>query len=241
MDNTPSPMADTVASRLLEVRSRVREAEARAGREPNSVKLLAVSKKQPTAAIREAYTEGQRDFGESYAQELAQKADELSDLADIRWHMIGHLQRNKAKVVVPRVVRVCSVDSERLLGELHKQLELSEVTTGKQKILGVLLEVNVGGEASKSGAPPAALPRLLEVARGLDRLRVQGLMAIPPRTDSETEAMAFFERLRALRDELGGAEVLPELSMGMSADLEPAIRAGSTEVRVGTAIFGERR
>ncbi|MEZ4369323.1 MAG: YggS family pyridoxal phosphate-dependent enzyme [Polyangiaceae bacterium] len=234
-------MADTsVSARLQAVRARVREAAARAGRDPESVKLLAVSKKQPASAIREAYALGQRDFGESYAQELASKADELSDLSEIRWHMIGHLQRNKARLVVPRVVRVSSVDSERLLAELAKQVEACEVASGKRKVLELLLEVNRGGEDSKSGATPGALPALLQAASAQPRLAVRGLMAIPPQTDTPDVARAFFEGLRELRDRLGGADVLPELSMGMSGDLEAAVAAGSTEVRIGTAIFGER-
>ncbi|MGE0321477.1 MAG: YggS family pyridoxal phosphate-dependent enzyme [Polyangiaceae bacterium] len=235
-------MADTsVSARLQAVRARVREAAERAGRDPKSVKLLAVSKKQPASAIREAYALGQRDFGESYAQELASKADELGDLSEIRWHMIGHLQRNKAKLVVPRVVRVSSVDSERLLAELAKQVEACEVASGKHKVLELLLEVNLGGEDSKSGATPEALPALLQAASAQPGLAVRGLMAIPPQTDTPDAARAFFERLRELRDRLGGADVLPELSMGMSGDLEAAVAAGSTEVRIGTAIFGERR
>ncbi|MCA9627602.1 MAG: YggS family pyridoxal phosphate-dependent enzyme [Myxococcales bacterium] len=234
-------MGDTsVASRLLAVRARIQEAAQRAGRDPAGVKLLAVSKKQPSAAIREAYGAGQRDFGESYAQELASKADELGDLGDIRWHMIGHLQRNKAKLVVPRVVRVCSVDSPRLLRELHKQVEAMRDTVWKNKVLEILLEVNLAAEVSKSGVAPELVPELLSVAETLSGLRVRGLMAIPPRSENSDEARASFERLRALRDELGGVDRLPELSMGMSGDLEPAIAAGSTEVRVGTAIFGER-
>ncbi|MCA9641777.1 MAG: YggS family pyridoxal phosphate-dependent enzyme [Polyangiaceae bacterium] len=234
-------MTDTsVAARLLAVRARVREAAVRAGRDPESVKLLAVSKKQPVSAIREAYALGQRDFGESYAQELATKADELSDLKEIRWHMIGHLQRNKAKLVVPRVVRVCSVDSERLLAELAKQSEACEGAAGRAKTLEVLLEVNLGGEANKSGVSPDALPDLLQAARAYPSLEVRGLMAIPPQTDDPQGARGFFENLRELRDRVGGSRALPELSMGMSGDLEAAVLAGSTEVRVGTAIFGER-
>lgn len=235
-------MADTsVAARLSEVRERIRSAASAAGRDPKTVKLLAVSKKQPTRAIREAYAEGQRDFGESYAQELATKAEELRSLTEIRWHMIGHLQRNKAKLVVPRVLRVSSVDSQRLLAELQRQLEAYNTASGKQKTLEILLEVNLGGEGTKAGANPEELGGLLEYAETLPGLSVRGLMAIPPRTESDNEARVFFEGLRALRDQLGGAERLPELSMGMSGDLEPAIAAGSTEVRIGTAIFGERR
>lgn len=235
-------MADGVAHNLEAVRGRIARALAEAGRSPDSLRLLAVSKRHPASAIREAYALGQRDFGENYAQELASKVDELSDLQDIRWHMIGHLQRNKAKLVVPRATRVSSVDSERLLRELSAQrcarLEAaSEEAAGKRSELEVLLEVKLGDESSKTGAPPAAVPALVELAESLPGLSLRGLMLIPPH---HADPAPYFAELIALRDQLGGARRLPELSMGMSGDLEAAVRAGSTEVRIGTAIFGER-
>jgi pyridoxal phosphate enzyme (YggS family) len=234
-------MAAGVAHNLGLVRARLAGALAAAGRDTLSVSLLAVSKHHPAAAIREAYAAGQRDFGENYAQELARKADELRDLSELRWHMIGHLQRNKVKLVVPHAVRVSSVDSERLLRELSAQRSASPIslneTAGNRTGLEVLLEVKLGDELSKSGAPPAAVPALVELAERLPGLELRGLMLIPPHG---VDPAPYFAELVALHDSLGGAQRLPVLSMGMSGDLEAAVLAGSTEVRVGTAIFGER-
>ena len=221
----------TIASRLADVRERLSEAARRAGRDPESVRLLAVSKTKPEAMIREAYAAGQRDFGENYVQEMVTKAAALSDLSDIRWHLIGPLQRNKAKLVVPVASMVHTVDRASLAAELSRRAEAAGRT------VRVLLEVNVAGEASKAGCAPEDVAALAEAVRGFPNLALAGLMTIPPDTDDRELARPYFRRLREIKDALGG---LSELSMGMSHDFEIAIEEGATIVRVGTAIFGSR-
>lgn len=222
-----------VAERLAEVRARIDAAVQRSGRAPGSVRLLAVSKTKPAQELREAYAAGQRAFGESYAQELEQKAAELSDLPDLEWHFIGHLQTNKAKVVAKVAHVLHTVDKPDLVRELDKRL------TALGRSMRVLCEVNVSGEAQKHGARPDDLRVLLSAIESVRTLTLQGLMTIPP-ADDDAAATRAFEGLCALQKANGGAARLPELSMGMSGDLELAIAAGSTFVRVGTAIFGER-
>lgn len=217
----------SIAARLQVVRAQIAAAAVASGRDPASVKLIAVSKRHPASAIREAYAEGQRDFGENYVQELADKARELADLTDLRWHSIGHLQTNKAKVVSGLQATVHTVDSARLAQALAKASTL-------EAPLPVLLQVNVGGEEQKSGCSVDALPGLIDAVRALPALRLDGLMTIPP--DDEDRTRAAFAALAALAKEHG----LRELSMGMSADMGIAVAAGATMVRVGTAIFGER-
>lgn len=214
---------------LDEVRARIERAATAAGRDPSTVRLVAVSKTKPASAIREAYASGQRDFGENYAQELDQKARELAELAEIRWHFIGHLQSNKAKLVAPVAHLVHAVDSASLASALAKR------APGR---LGVLVEVNVGGEAEKHGAAPSEVGALLDAIDREPNLELRGLMTMPPH--DLALARRAFEDLGALRDRHGGAARLPELSMGMSDDLEIAIACGATLVRVGTAIFGAR-
>jgi len=231
-----SSAPSNVAARLDEQRARLRSAAAAAGREPTSVRLLAVSKFHPASAIAEAYAAGQRDFGENYVQELVRKANELAHLPELRFHLIGHLQTNKAKSVVEVAHSVQTVDSVRLCQELGKRRR----TVRPAEPLDVFIEVNVAGEASKSGCTPAELPHLLDTVEGEPGLRLQGLLTIPPSTPDPAGAAPYFELLARLRDEHGGPARLPELSMGMSADLEVAVACGSTWVRVGTAIFGER-
>jgi pyridoxal phosphate enzyme (YggS family) len=228
------------------VRQRVARAVADSGRAPGSVRLLAVSKLKPAAAVREAYALGQRDFGENYVQELVAKAAELSELGGLRWHLIGHLQRNKARHVAEVASAVQSVDSLELVAELGKRVALAEArrvellgAEGRQ--LDVLVEVSIAGEAQKSGVPPAELGAVLAAIEARAELRLRGLMCVPPAADDPALSRPYFERLRLLRDEHGGRERLPELSMGMTADLEQAIAAGATWVRVGSAIFGERQ
>lgn len=228
-------MSEPIAARLAEVRARIERAARAAGRDASGVRLLAVSKTKPAQAIREAYAAGQRDFGENYVQELADKAAELADLAELRWHMIGHLQRNKAKVVAKLATAVHTVDSVRLADELGKRA--AEAGRGR---LTVLVEVNVGGEAQKSGCAPDQLEGVLAAIERAPSLVLSGLMTVPPHTDDPAGARPFFDQLVALRDAHGGAARLPELSMGMTHDLEQAVAAGATWVRVGTAIFGER-
>ena len=220
-----------VAEGLERVRVRLAAAVLSAGRPADYVQLIAVSKFQPAGAIREAYAAGQRDFGENYVQELQEKAAELAELSDLRWHLIGHLQRNKARSVVGIASLIHTVHSAELARELDKRAT-SE--------LRVLVEVNVGGEAQKGGCAPAELAQVLEAIAATKQLRVAGLMCVPPATPEPSGAKPYFDELARLRDVHGGAQRLPELSMGMTADLEYAVAAGATMVRVGTAIFGHR-
>lgn len=194
---------------------------------PAGVTLVAVSKTQPAAAIREAYAAGQRDFGENYAQEWRAKAEALADLADLRWHFVGSLQTNKVRLLAGRVHAIHTVDREELAREISKRF------SQRGARVRVFLEVNTGGEATKGGCAPGEAPGLAEAVRALPGLELVGLMCIPP---PEEDPRPHFRLLRALRDRLG----LAELSMGMSADWRIAIEEGATVVRVGTAIFGER-
>jgi pyridoxal phosphate enzyme (YggS family) len=194
---------------------------------PAGVTLVAVSKTQPPEAIREAYAAGQRDFGENYAQEWREKADALSDLGDLRWHFIGGLQTNKVKYLAGRVAAIHTLDRIELAREISRRFQAKGATAR------TFLEVNVAGEATKSGCAPAAAPALAEAVRTLPGVELAGLMCIPP---AEDDPRPHFRALRALRDRLG----LAGLSMGMSADWRIAIEEGSTCVRIGTAIFGER-
>lgn len=222
-----------IAEGLAKVRDRIARAAEASSRDPNEIRLVAVSKTKPAAMIREAYELGQRDFGENYAQELAEKADELADLPDLRWHFIGHLQTNKAKLVAPVAHLVHTVDSPALAKELDKRAQKTRTDP-----LPVLVEVNVGGEAQKHGASAADLGAVIDAIDATQGLKLRGLMTMPPH-DLEGARRAF-EALSSLRAIHGGKARLPELSMGMSDDLEVAIACGATLVRVGTAIFGAR-
>jgi pyridoxal phosphate enzyme (YggS family) len=226
-------MARTVASRLSEQLARLHAAAQACGRDPREIRLLAVSKFQPTSAILEAYAAGQRDFGENYVQELTRKAEELAHLADLRWHLIGHLQTNKAKAVAAVATSVQTIDSVRLAQELGKRRQ-------REPQLEVLVEVNVSNETSKSGCQPAALSEVLDAVDAEPTLTLRGLLTVPPATAEPELAAPHFEELKRLRDAHGGKGRLPELSMGMSSDLEVAVAHGSTWVRIGSAIFGER-
>ncbi len=219
-----------VAERLDAVRARIARACHRAKRDPSSVMLVAVSKGHAPLRIKEAYDAGQRVFGENYAQELATKATALADLRDILWRFIGHLQRNKAKLVVPMVHSVDSVDSARLAQTLDGQAKSCT------KHLKMLIQVNVGGEGQKAGCDLQDLDATVQAIRGCDHLSLEGFMTIPP---LHTDPEATRPHLVRLRD-LAAKYALPELSMGMSDDLEVAIEEGATIVRVGTAIFGPR-
>jgi pyridoxal phosphate enzyme (YggS family) len=222
-----------IADGLARVRDRIAQAAEASSRDPSTVRLVAVSKTKPASAIRQAYEAGQRDFGENYAQELAEKAAELSDLPDLRWHFIGHLQSNKARMVAPVAHLVHTVDSASLAKELAKRAEKA----GRPP-LDVLVEVNVGGEAQKHGATADALADIIAAVESANPLRLRGLMTMPPH--DRKAARHAFEALAALRAKHGGHARLPELSMGMSDDLEVAVACGATIVRVGTAIFGAR-
>ena len=229
-----------VADNIAEVRRRIVEAARRADRDPGEVSLMAVTKTQPPERIREAYQAGIRLLGENRVQELAGKADALRDLQDAEWHMIGHLQTNKAAKAAELFVAVDSVDSLRLGQKLNSAAQV----LGKK--LAVLIEINVGGEAAKSGVVPGSneLEDILGAAADLEYLEFHGLMTVPPFTEDPEQARPYFRKLRELRDQIAvrqwpgiGTNVL---SMGMSHDFEVAIEEGSTCVRVGTAIFGER-
>jgi PLP dependent protein len=213
-----------VAAGLAHVRGRIAAACARAGRDPASVKLVAVGKTKPIELLREAQASGQTIFGENYAQELREKADALPGA---EWHFIGALQSNKAKLVVGRVALVHTCDRIALAHELSKRAKSAGLTQR------VLLEVNVGREPQKAGVLPEDAPALLEQVRALPALACEGLMCIPP---AEEDPRRHFRSLRQLGERLG----LRELSMGMTADYEAAVEEGATLVRVGTAIFGER-
>jgi len=217
-----------VAQRLAQIRARVEAACARAGRPVESVTLLAVSKLKPSELIREAYAAGQRDFGENYAQELRDKAAELESLQGLRWHAIGPLQTNKVKYVAKAASSFHALDRMDVAKELSKRRADAP--------LSCYVEVNIGGEQSKSGLAPEALGAFLDEARALPGLRLEGLMALPPPTEDEQQARGHFRRLR----ELARSHGLAGLSMGTTHDFELAIEEGATVVRVGTAIFGER-
>jgi pyridoxal phosphate enzyme (YggS family) len=201
--------------------------------------LLAVSKQQPVEKIRAAYAAGQRDFGENYAQELLRKRAELADLLDLRFHMIGHVQTNKVGKLVPAVSAIHTVDSLRLAAELGKRARAEPVQAAQRLTpdgrLVVFIEVNVSREAQKSGCAPEALGELILAVRAEPALSLAGLMAVP--APGEPAQLA---ELAALRTQHGGVAALPELSLGMSQDLDLAIAHGSTCVRIGTAIFGAR-
>ncbi len=229
------PATEPIAAALLAVRTKIEAAARQADRDPCSVSLLAVSKRKPIEAIEAAYRAGQRDFGENYVQELQQKAAELSHLPEIRWHYIGHLQRNKARHVVADTHLLHGVDSPRLVAELNKRAGAA----GRRP--AVLAQVNVSAEQSKSGCTPAELSELLTTMHAAEHLEPRGLMTMPPWDDDPEAARGYFIRLRQLRDEHGGPAKLPELSMGMSHDFAVAIAEGATIVRVGTAIFGARQ
>lgn len=234
-----------IAESVAEVRARVKQAAERAGRRAEEVLLVAVSKTQPAEALREAYAAGVRDFGENYVQELSQKAETLADLGELRFHAIGHVQRNKAKFVARCAAAVHSIDSMELATELARRLTATPAphpprAFGDDARLPVLVEVNIAGEAQKSGVAPEALEAVLEGVERLNELRLVGLMCVPPFGDEPRAAVPHFEALARLCDRHGGKARLPELSMGMTADFEHAIAAGATVVRVGTAIFGQR-
>ncbi len=213
--------------RLEQVRERIHAAAARSGRDVNGILLLAVTKIFPASAIRDAHELGLRDFGENYVQEFAEKAVELSDLEANRYHLIGHLQSNKAVRAAELFHVVQSVDSSKLPARLN----------AAQRRIDVMLEVKLSAEGSKTGADPADLPQLIDAVQACPNLRLTGLMTIPPWSENAEISRPYFARLR----ELAGRFHLPGLSMGMSNDLEVAIEEGATCVRVGTALFGKRK
>ncbi|WP_434578937.1 YggS family pyridoxal phosphate-dependent enzyme [Pseudomonas sp. Z5-35] len=221
----------TIADNIAQVRSRIHAAEQAAQRAGHSVQLLAVSKTKPAQALREAYAAGLRDFGENYLQEALGKQTELTDLPLI-WHFIGPIQSNKTRAIAEHFDWVHSVD------RLKIAQRLSEQRPADLPPLNICIQVNVSGEASKSGCTPADLPALASAISALPRLTLRGLMAIPEPTDDRAEQDAAFAAVQRLQASLD----LPmdTLSMGMSHDLESAIAQGATWVRIGTALFGAR-
>ena len=229
-----------IAHSLAAVRARMEAAARRAGRSPSEIELMGVTKQVEPRRIRQAYEAGLRLFGENRVQEFAEKVNLLRDLAEARFHLIGHLQTNKAARAAELFAGVDSLDSLRLA----EKLNLAAGKLGKK--LPVLIEVNLAGEAAKTGVAPDSreLEDLLAAAPRLSALEFRGLMAIPPHTGDPEGARPYFRRLRELRDTLRARNLpavgMQTLSMGMSHDFEVAIEEGATCVRVGTAIFGER-
>ncbi|WP_434609038.1 YggS family pyridoxal phosphate-dependent enzyme [Pseudomonas sp. D2-30] len=221
----------TIADNIAQVRSRIHAAEQAARRAGHSVHLLAVSKTKPAQALREAYAAGLRDFGENYLQEALGKQAELTDLPLI-WHFIGPIQSNKTRAIAEHFDWVHSVD------RLKIAQRLSEQRPAELPPLNICIQVNVSGEASKSGCAPADLPALASAISTLPRLTLRGLMAIPEPTDNRAEQDAAFAAVQRLQASLDLP--LDTLSMGMSHDLESAIAQGATWVRIGTALFGVR-
>jgi pyridoxal phosphate enzyme (YggS family) len=232
-------MTDPAAlrARLESVRDRIARAAGRAGRDPASVRLVAVSKTFPADDVRAAALAGQIDFGENKVQEALQKMGETSGLA-LTWHLVGHLQSNKARKAGEAFDVVHSVDHAALVAKLD------EAAAATARRLELLVQVDIAGEPTKHGARPGDLPSLLEAARLCQAVRIIGLMILPPVHADPEQARPFFASLRSLRDGLvargADASMLTELSMGMSGDFEVAIEEGATIVRVGSAIFGRR-
>jgi pyridoxal phosphate enzyme (YggS family) len=230
----------SIAANLAVIRERIVRAAERAGRDPGEVSLMAVSKTFPAQHIIEAHQEGHRLFGENRVQEFAEKFGPVADLHRAEFHMIGHLQSNKAAKAVEIFQSIDSVDSAKLAERLNAAAENSG------RLLNILIEINIGDEDAKSGlaANSPELERILAQAPQWQNLRLRGLMTVPPFTDDPEGARPYFRQLRHLRDELRQRNLLAvgleELSMGMSHDFEVAIEEGSTCVRIGTAIFGER-
>ncbi|WP_455823525.1 YggS family pyridoxal phosphate-dependent enzyme [Pseudomonas graminis] len=221
----------TIADNIGQVSQRIRAAADAVQRDANSIHLLAVSKTKPAQAVREAYAAGMRDFGENYLQEALGKQAELTDLP-LSWHFIGPIQSNKTRAIAENFAWVHSVD------RLKIAQRLSEQRPADLPPLNICIQVNVSGEASKSGCTPADLPALADAISALPRLKLRGLMAIPEPTEDRAAQDAAFAQVRDLQASLNLG--LDTLSMGMSHDLESAIAQGATWVRIGTALFGAR-
>jgi pyridoxal phosphate enzyme (YggS family) len=225
-----------IADRVAAVRERIARAAARAGRKADDVTLVAVAKTHPPERVREAFAAGLRDFGENKVQEAEGKIAALADLAGARWHMVGHLQANKARKAVTLFDRIHSLDDVGLA----RRLEKAGAEQGRR--VRVLVQVDLAGEKTKFGLDQAHLFPALEILRGLKSVRVEGLMGFPPYEEDPERVRPHFRRLREVRDAALARDLLlgRDLSMGMSHDLEVAIEEGATLVRVGTALFGER-
>ncbi len=227
----------SVAGNLAAIREKITAACVRAGRDPSGVKLVGVTKKVPVERIREGIEAGIEILGENYIQETVTKKQALTGLP-VSWHFIGRLQTNKAKMAVECCDWIETLDREAIATELNRRAE------GAGKKVPVLIQVNIGGEETKSGVRPEDLSSFFKVVSGLESLDVRGLMALPPFFDQPDRVRPYFRQMRELleklRREAAGPENLVELSMGMSGDFEVAIEEGATLVRIGTAIFGQR-
>lgn len=230
-------MKTVIGDNLDKVRANIRLACESCGRDISEVKLVAVSKTKPLSALEEAYACGCRDFGENKVQELVDKYEAMPK--DIRWHMIGHLQRNKVKYIVDKVYLIHSVDSLRLAQEIEKEAAKKEIT------VNILVEVNVAGEESKFGTTCEEACLLVEKIAKLPHVRVRGLMTIAPYVEDSEENRPYFAKLKQIYVDIIHKNIdnvfMEELSMGMTGDYEVAITEGATYVRVGTGIFGERK
>ena len=225
-----------ISENIEQVQSQISEACGRAGRDREDVTLIAVSKTKPIPDLEEAYRFGVRDFGENKVQELVEKAEVMPK--DIRWHMIGHLQRNKVKYIVDKVCLIHSVDSLRLAEEISKEAVKRQLT------VNILIEVNVAGEETKFGSTTDEAIQLVEQIAALPGICIKGLMTIAPFVENPEENRKYFSKLRQLAVDINDKNIdnvsMHVLSMGMTGDYEVAVEEGATLVRVGTGIFGER-
>jgi pyridoxal phosphate enzyme (YggS family) len=230
----------SIAENIAAVQKRIVAAARRGGHNPEEITLMGVSKTFPVESIRDAYSAGLRIFGENRVQEFSGKADALRDLPDAEWHLIGHLQTNKAAKAAELFDAVDSMDSVRMAEKLNA------FAASAGKVLFILIEINVGGETAKSGLAPGSdeLEQILLGAPRWSHLKIQGLMTVPPYTEDPEGSRLYFRQLRQIRDSIAARSLsqvgMNVLSMGMSHDFEVAIEEGATCVRVGTAIFGER-
>ncbi len=226
-------LRERINQRLNEVEDRIQKAVARCGRQRSSITLMAVTKKFSSDVIREAYNLGLRDFGENYVQEFEAKKPLLTGVPAARFHLIGHLQSNKTRIAAELFHAVQTVDSGKLARRLN---EACAAVSESDKILEVMIEVKLSEEESKFGAPPEALPELVEAIRACPRLQLTGLMTMPPWNDDPEQTRPYFARLAMLAKQ----HALAKLSMGMSHDFEAAIEEGATHIRVGRGLFGPR-
>ncbi len=229
-------MTSSIEENIQSIRKKINDACIRAGRNPDEVTLIAVSKTKPVNAVREAMKSGQRVFGENKVQELRTKTSEITE--DLSWHMIGHLQLNKVKYLPGMVDMIHSVDSIALAEQIEKE------AAKKDTIMDILCEVNVADEDSKFGLKPSETADFIKTIAPFQHIRVKGLMTVAPATDNPEENRIYFHNLRKLMVDINEKNIdnilLSELSMGMTGDFEIAVEEGATFVRVGTAIFGER-
>lgn len=225
-----------ISANLAEIRKRITAACKRSGRNPQQVRLIAISKVKPASDIDTAYAAGQQLFGESYVQEFRDKYPEVQ--APVEWHFVGGLQSNKVKYLRGKVAMIHSVDRLSLAEEIDRQWQKINATCD------ILLQVNIGEEEQKSGCHPEQLTQLVRDVAALQQLRIRGLMCLPPHSDDPEQVRPYFRRMRKLADQITALQLpgvsMTELSMGMSGDFEVAVEEGATLVRVGTAIFGAR-